>query len=191
MKTIAESFHLLHDDANVVRVPMMIKGRIVAPPKVPKEVIERAFEGKPEDVTHVVLGDAQVLREPIIDRTTMLHTGEWQYQLMARFDPFELVERDAQELVAGLYALPFSEVVAYLEGLTRTLAENADLVDRVKEISRRTAPHPDAFHDASYAAFPLVLSADVAKATVDAELAWGGLPGQRFLDGWVDVEGQL
>lgn len=191
MKAMAESLHLLHDDANVVRVPMMIKGRIVAPPKVSKAVIEAAFEGKPEDVTHVVLENAQVLREPIIDRTTMLHTGEWQYQLMARFDPFDLVERDAKELVLELYALPFSEIVAYLDGLTRTLAENADLVDRVKEISRRTAPHPDAFHDASYAAFPLVLSADVAAATVDAELAWGGLPGRRFLDGWVEVEGQL
>ncbi len=191
MRAIAESLHLLHDDANVVRVPIMIKGRVVAPPKVGKDVIERAFEGKPDDVTHATLDDAQVLREPIIDRTTMLHTGEYQYQLMARFDPFELIERDAKELVSGLYALPFSEVVDYLNGLTRTLADNEELVSRVKEISRRTAPHPDAFHDASYAAFPLVLSADVAQATIDAELAWGGVPGRRFLDGWVDVDAQL
>src|SRR5262252_374058 len=102
MKAISEALHLLHDDANVVRVPMMIKGRIVAPPKVSKADIERAFEGKGEDVTHVVLENAQVLREPIIDRTTMLHTGEWQYQLMARFDPFELIERDAEDLVKTL-----------------------------------------------------------------------------------------
>ena len=191
MRDLAESLHLLHDDGNVVRVPMMIKGRIVAPPKIAKDAIERAFEGKPEDVTHVTLGDAQVLREPIIDRRAMLHTGEYQYQLMARFDPFELIERDGKDLVSGLYALPFSEVVDYLNGLTRALAENADIVERVKEISRHTAPHPDAFHDVAYAAFPLVLSADVARATVDAELAWGGTPGHRFLDGWVDVDAQL
>jgi hypothetical protein len=191
MLSLCDSLHLLHDDANVVRVPMLIKGKIVAPPKVTKEDVERAFAGKGDDATYALLDGAQVLREPIVDRRTMQHTGDWQYQVLARFDPIDLIERDEKELVSGLYALPFSEVLDYMRGLTDVLARNADLVERVREISRKTAQHPDLFHDAAFSAFPLILSADVASAAVDAELAWNGTPGRSFLDGWVEVEAQL
>ena len=191
MKNLCESLHLLHDDGNVVRVPMLVKGKIVAPPKVTREQIDAAFDGKGEDVVHVTLENAQVLREPIIDRQTMQHTGAWQYQVLALFDPLELIERDEKELVSTLYALPFSEIVDYLNGLTAVLEENADLVARVREISRKTAQHPDLFHDTAFQMFPLILSADVASATVDAELSWKGVPGRRFLDGWVDVDAEL
>jgi hypothetical protein len=189
MKDICEKLHLLFDDGDLVRVPMLVKGKIVAPPKVTREEIEAAFAGT--DATHVTLEHAQVLREPIIDRATMQETGAWQYQVLARLDPLELIERDEKELVSALYALPFSEIIAYLNGLTAVLEENADLVARVRELSRKTAQHPDLFHDAAFQAFPLILSADVASATVDAELAWKGIPGRRFLDGWVDVDAEL
>jgi len=189
MKTLCDSLHLLHDDGNVVRVPMLVKGKIVAPPKIAREAIEAAFTSP--DQTYALVGDAQVLREPIIDRKTMQHTGEHQYQVLARVDPLELIERDERDLVSTLYALPFSEIVAYLNGLSEVLERNADLVARVREISRKTAPHPDLFHDAAFQAFPLILSAEVAGATVDAELAWNGIAGRRFLDGWVDVDANL
>jgi len=187
MRNITEQFHLLHDDGNVVRVPMLVKGKIVVPPKVSKDEIEKAFEGKDQDTTSARLDEALVLREAIIDRKTMQHTGEWQYQVLAKVEPLQLIERDAHELVSELYSLPFSEVLAYLKGLTQTLIDNNDVVERVRELSRRTAPHPDMFHDAAFQAFPLVLSPDVAKATVDAELAYGSHPGSRLLDGWVEL----
>src|SRR5947209_12507218 len=102
MRSLCESLHLLHDDGGVVRVPMLVKGKIVAPPKIARDAIIAAFEGKPDDVTHVNLENAQVLREPIIDRKTMQHTGAWQYQVLARLDPLALIERDERELVATL-----------------------------------------------------------------------------------------
>ncbi len=191
MKALCESLHLLHDDAGVVRVPMLVKGKIVAPPKVTREQIDAAFAGKGDDVTYAALESAQVLREPIIDRKTMQHTGAWQYQVLARVEPLDLIERDEKELVSELYNLPFSEIVSYLNGLTQVLEDNADLVERVREISRQTAQHPDQFHDAAFQMFPLILSADVASATVDAELSWKGIPGRRFLDGWCEVDGEL
>jgi hypothetical protein len=191
MKNLIESLHLLHDDANVVRVPQLIKGKISAPPKLGKDAIEIAFAGKGDDVTHVTLADAQVLREPIIDRASMQHTGEWQYQVLSRFEPLDLIERDAKELVASLYNLPFSEIVDYLDSLGKHLAENQSIVEHVRELGRKTAPHPDRFHDASFDAFPLILGSDVASATVDAELSWNGIPGRKFLDGWVDVDVDL
>ena len=191
MKNLIESLHLLHDVANVVRVPQLVKGKVIAPPKVSKDAIELAFQGKADDVTHVTLADAQVLREPIIDRASMQQTGEWQYQVLARWEPLELVEKDARELCSTLYALPFSEIADYLDALGKHLAENQDVLDGVRELGRKTAPHPDRFHDASFDAFPIILGSDVASATVDAELSWNGIPGRKFLDGWVDVDVDL
>jgi hypothetical protein len=191
MRKLTESLQLLRDDDNVVRVPMLVRGRLVAPPALSRVVVERAFAGQGDDSTYAVVDRAQILREPVIDRATMQHTGEYQYQVMARVEPLELIERDAAELVRTLYALPFSEVIAYLEGLGQTLASHSDLVDEVRELTRRTAPHPDRFHDAAFAAFPFVLNPAIAKATVDAELSWNGIAGSRFLDGWVETEAEL
>lgn len=188
MRDLTESYRLLHDDGGVVRVPMLVRGKLVVPPKVAKDAIEAAFAGKDESVTSAVVGDALVLREPVIDRASMTLTGEQQYQVLARVQPFELIERDARDLVPSLYDLPFTEVLAYLRGLGRVLGEHQDVVHRVRELSRRTAPHPDLFHDAAFAAFPMVLSPEVAAATVDRELAYGGAPGRSFLDGWVELD---
>jgi hypothetical protein len=187
MRELSDLHHLLHDDDGVVRVPFVVRGRLVAPPAVDKQAIVAAFAAAGEGATALPVGEALVVREPIIDRATMNATGEWQYQVMARVEPLELLSRDAHAL-KPLYDLPFSEVLAYLRGLGRALVENAGVVQRVRELSRRTAPHPDLFHDAAFAAFPLVLSPEVAAATVDRELAYGGRPGRDFLDGWVELD---
>ncbi len=187
MQQLTDQFHLLHDDGNVVRVPFLVKGKILSAPKVSRDAIEKAFAGKDEDATYARLPDAQLLREPIIDRATMQHTGEWQYQVMPSLDPLALIERDAETLVKGLYALPFSEVMSYLDGLSEAMMAGEEIMERVRELSRRTAPHPDVFHDTAFGAFLMVLSKDVAQATVNAELSMGAIPGTRLLDGWVEL----
>ena len=84
---------------DVLRVPFLIKGELRIPPTVETDRILTAFAESEEEsgksageITNVLLGDARVLREPVIDRKTMQYTGEWLYQVLPVFDPEELIE---------------------------------------------------------------------------------------------------
>jgi hypothetical protein len=187
MKTICNELRLFESDDDVIRIPTLIKGRLVAPPEVDKRAIVEAFQAKGGDTTNVRIGEALVLREPIIDRPTMTHTGGYQYQVMAAVNPLELIERDHDKLVRELYDLPFTEVLRFLEGVLETIRKNQDLVDHVRQLTLATAQHPDRFHAMAFDAFAEVLSVEVARGAVDSELAVWGIPGSKFLDGWVSV----
>ena len=96
MKNICDKHSLLSASEGVIRVPLMIKGRIVPPPDVSAEKVRTAFDGKAEDVTYAKLDGAQVVREPVIDRETMKATGEYLYQLMPPFSPPDVIETDIE-----------------------------------------------------------------------------------------------
>jgi hypothetical protein len=187
MKDICEKYRLFQDDANVVRIPTLVKGKMKVPSKVEKEEILQAFAAKGGESTNVKIRDTLVLREPIVDRTTMTHSGDYQYQVLAAVDPLELVERDYDKLANGLYNLPFTEVLNFLQGVLDTIRENEELVKHVRDLTLKTAQHPDRYHFDSFDAFTEVLSTEVARGAVDSELALWGIPGSKFLDGWVQV----
>lgn len=191
MKKICEELNLLSNNKNVIRLPLLIKGKIVAPPELSLNQIEEAFKAQPADKTCVKLGNAQVLREPVIDRESMKYTGDHIYQVMAPINPMELIEFDIEKLVKGLYALPFSEVLSYIKSILDAINDNRELVDCVRDLSRSTAEHPDPYHDAAFAGFPLVLDTEMAKITVDTELSIWGKPGHEFLDGWVETPARI
>ncbi len=192
MKKICDDMNLVLDDTgNVVRVPFLVKGRIVAPPEMKSDEVRDAFIDVPEDGTYVKLDNAQLLREPVIDRKTQKLTGEYMYQVMPALSPLELIENDFDKLVKGLYSIPFSEVLRFLQSLIDILSEEKDVLGRIHEIYLKTAEHPDAYQDASFAGFPFLLDPKIAKSMVDNELSAWGRPGSEFLDGWVEVQADV
>ncbi len=191
MKKICKEFDLLSNDENVVRLPLLIKGKVVPPPAISKERIEDAFKNQDHDATYVKLDNAQVLREPVIDRETMKYTGDYIYQVMAQINPMDLIEFDIEKLVNGLYGIHFSDVLSYLQSLLDALGDNKELVDNVRELTRATAEHPDPYHDAAFAGFSLLLNGDMAESMVDNELSAWGRPGRDFLDGWVETPADI
>ena len=73
----------------VIRVPFLVKGTLRIPPVVGMEKILEAFSDKekatgkpPKAVTMVRLEDAQVVREPVMNRETMRTTDEFVYQVL-------------------------------------------------------------------------------------------------------------
>ena len=113
---------------SVIRVPFLIKGTLRIPPTVETDRILRAFADSETDsgksageIASVRVEDAQLLREPVIDRETMQYTGEYAYQVLPLFDPEELIERDTDRLVQELYNLPFQEVMDYLGLISSTM----------------------------------------------------------------------
>ncbi len=187
MKTLAANHNLLTEREGVVLVPFLVKGRLVIPPELTRAEVEKAFAECDESTPYVKLANAQLLRERIIDRRTMAYTGETLYQVLPPVDPLALIERDVDKLVAGPYALTVEEVLAYLRDVSAALAANWDLAERVAALCRRTSEHPDAFLDGAFVSLAAGLDPASARCMIDNELAVWGMPGSRFLDGWVEV----
>ncbi len=189
MEQWCQQFNLLNDDAGIVRVPFLVKGRIIAPPPLDRSRIVRAFAGMDATGDYVKLPEAQLLRQRVIERSTMRETGDYLYQVLPLVDGPALLEHDTDRLAHGLYALPVEDILAYLERIAGKLAENEALTGRVRELCRRIADFPDLYLDGAFATFQAGLDPQAAQSTIDSELGAWGLPGSCFLDGWVDVPG--
>jgi hypothetical protein len=194
-RTLAEicaEHDLLQADAHgIFRVPFLVKGELRVPPRIGIEAIEGAFreldaETGPSDgpATYVKIGNAQVLREPIIDRATSARSGKYLYSTMPSFDAEEVIETDVDALAKDLYDLPFSEVLDYAEGLAAAYAESSAFVDQVRLATLATAELPDLEHHLAFAAVPVLLSRATLGSTVDQDLSIWNLPGRKLLDEW-------
>jgi hypothetical protein len=187
----AEHRLLQPDGDGIFRVPFLVKGELRVPAPIGAGAIAEAFraldaQAGPSDseATHAQIGEVQVLREPIIDRTTLRRTGEYLYSTMPVFDAGELIETDLDALADDLYDLPFERVLDYVDGLREAIVESAQFVDQVRAATVKTAELPDAEHDLAFAAVPLLLGRDSVRQSVDHDLFAWGIPGSRFLDGW-------
>jgi hypothetical protein len=187
VEKICRESDLLHCQGGVVRAPFLIKGKIIVPPEINMEQIEAAFRDADKDTVYVKLSNAQLIREPVIDRKTLRYTGEYVYQVLPPVSGPELVETNIDRLVHGLYALFVADILEYLELLSAALLKNQELVGQVREICRLTVEHPDAFLDGWFAAFPSLLNREAARQMINNELSLWGRPGGDFLDGWVEV----
>ena len=179
---------------NVVRVPFLVKGRLRVPPTVEVDRMLEAFSAKeratgkpPGAVTTARLEQAQVLREPVLDRKTMRWTDEFVYQVLPAFDAEELIERDFDRVVKELYNLPFEEVLDFLGKLSSALSGCTDLLESLRQVWRRTATVADLFIHFSFTSLGYLLNPDSAREMVDSELASFGIKGSRFMDNWVQV----
>ena len=179
---------------SIVRVPFLVKGTLRVPPPVGMERIQEAFSAKEKTtgkaanaVTTVRLEDAQVLREPVLDRETMRWTDDFVYQVLPAFDPEELIERDLDRVVKELYNLPFEEVLDFLGKLSSALSACPELLKELEGVYRRTATVADLYIDYSFTSLPYLLNPEAAREKVDSELSSFEVQGSRFLDTWVEV----
>lgn len=187
MDRICEGHDLLRNNQGIIRVPFLIKGRLVVPPEIGPGQIEVAFQSAGKDTVYVKLPEAQIIREPVIDRKTMRYTGEYVYQVMPILDGMELIESDIDRLVRGPYALSVEDILKYLESVLSTLVSNDRLAVCVRELCRLTSEYPDAFLDGWFASFHSAFNQETARQMIDNELSLYGRPGSDFLNGWIEV----
>jgi hypothetical protein len=191
MEEICEKLNLLNNNRNVIRIPFLIKGKIIAPPTISHEQIDAAFKEASEEDFYLKLSDAQLIREPIIDRGNMRYTGEFSYKVLPSICGSELIETDTDKLARGLYALSVQDVLDYLNSLSSTLGQNLALLERVRDLCHSTIEYPDAFLDAWFESLQTTFDTGAAKQMIDSELSLWGIPGSNFLDGWVEVPSKL
>jgi hypothetical protein len=181
-------FSLEANDSGIVRMPGMIKGRLVYAPELSISTIAAAFAttqpGTP--ATHRV-GDAFVIREPIIggnDSRTM------QYLTFAAPTPAELLEQDLVSLSKDLYQLPVSAVLDYVSGLRGVLEQNRETLLSAARTANAASWQHDKALELIFEQLPAFLDADALGEGIDRELSAEGQPGRVLLDGWVQVDAQ-
>ena len=187
MEKICQQHHLLLEEGRVIRVPFLVKGKLALPPEMSRDEIESAFSQVSQDATYVKLPNAQLLREPVIDRGTMKYSSSYLYQVLPPVNPTELVETDFDNLVRGPYALTVEDVLQYLRVISDVLQENWATVDRVRQLCSRTTEHPDVYLDGAFASLQSGLDPQAARCMIDNELSIWQIPGSKFLDEWVKV----
>ncbi|MFQ5684757.1 MAG: acyl-CoA reductase [Candidatus Binatia bacterium] len=186
------------DKNNVIRVPFLIKGQLRVPEIVSIGVIEAAFAEKelgagPADAkaTHCRIGQTQVLREPVIDRQTLKQTGEYTYSAMPLVTADELIERDVDGLADELYNLPVDAILEFVDGVRQAILVDGDFVHQVRENTRKTAEQPDHWHDAGFAAIPMLFNRQEILKGIDTDLSVWGIPGSRLLEEWQPVDAPI
>ncbi|MCX6046889.1 MAG: hypothetical protein NT075_17435 [Chloroflexi bacterium] len=188
---IGQQPNLLIENNGVIRVPFLVKGKLVMPPEMSCTAIEAAFATVDADIDYIKLPNAQLLRERMIDRDTLRYTTAYRYQLMPAINSQSLLEQDFDQLVQGPYALKVAEILDYLTMIAEALTENRTLVERVRELCRQTTELPDLYLDAAFATFAYGFDGASAQVMIDQELAVWSKPGHEFLDGWVATPAQV
>jgi len=182
-----KDLNLLHNDNGVIRVPFLIKGKLIAPPEISRDDLETCFAGADTEVRHLKLQKAQIIREPIIDRSDMKYTGEFLYQIMPLVNSQDLIETNINKLVNGPYNLPVDSILDYLESVKAFFEHNPVLVRQVMEMSRMTSEFPDSFIDSWLTSIYQFIDRKMAREMIDSELTFWGKRGSALLNGWVEV----
>lgn len=191
MEKLCTEHNLLRNEGGVIRVPFLIKGKLIAPPEIGRDQIEAAFNHANKSTTCVKLPGVQLIREPVIDRKTMKYTGEYVYQVMPPVNGQELIEADIDKLAGELYSLSVEDILEYLETILSTLLTNSRLVVRVCDICRLTSEFPDAFLDGWFTSFHSIFNQEAIRQMIDAELSFQEKPGSDFLNEWIEVPARI
>ncbi|MBN1891074.1 MAG: hypothetical protein JW850_23965 [Thermoflexales bacterium] len=187
MERLCQEHGVLIEHDGVVRVPFLVKGELIAPPAITRAEIEAAFAQAEADASYVKTARAQLVRERVIDRTTMRYTGDYLYQVLPPLNPLDVIETDFAKLVRGPYALTVAEILQYLQAIAEALSQGGETAARALELCRRTSEHPDLYLDGAFAAMQTGLDVQAARYAIDNELAVWGMAGSKFLDGWVEL----
>jgi len=177
-----------------IALPFLVKGEIEYPPDVGESAIRDAFRNKanetgcqPTDITHIKMENAQVLREPIINRQTMTDEDAFFYQVMPKVDPFRVGYFHPSVLADELCNLPFEDVLSYLGRLSKLLSSGGLLAKSLRDAASLSSNIPRGFFELSILSLGLILNPVGVAQTLDKGLAYLGHDGREFLDGWVEV----
>ena len=157
---------LLRADGDVIRVPVLARGRLVVPE-----------------------GDAVLeIREATIDRTTMRPDGGARRLVLPRVAAADLLYEDPGTVRARLAAVPFAALCDWLDAAAELLEPDGPLGARVRTLIAAASDLADPLLDAGLRLNATMMRAFAVREVVDRELAAGGVPGSRFLDEWVEVD---
>ena len=157
---------LLCADGGVIRVPVLIRGRLVMP--------------ESDAVIEIV--------ETTIDRATMRADGGLRRLLLPRVAAADLTYSDPATVRARLAAVPFAELCRWLDATASLLEPDAPLGARLRTLVAATSDLADPLLDAALWLNAASLRAAAVRAVVDRELSIGAVPGSSFLDEWVEVD---
>jgi Acyl-CoA reductase (LuxC) len=157
---------LLCADADVIRVPVLARGRLIVP--------------ESDAVIEIV--------ETTIDRATMRADGGVRRLRLPRVAATDLTYRDPASVRARLAAVPFSELCRWLETAAALLEPDAPLGARLRALVAATSDLADPLLDAALWLTAASLRAAAVREVVDRELSIGTVPGSRFLDKWVEID---
>jgi hypothetical protein len=157
---------LLCADAGVIQVPVLTRGRLVAP------------EG--DTVIEII--------ETTIDRATMRPDGGVRRLRLPCVAAADLTYPDPGAVRARLAAVPFAELCRWLDAAAKLLEPDAPLGARLRTLVGATSDLAGPLLDAALWLNAASLRAAAVREIVDRELSIGAVPGSRFLDEWVEVD---
>ena len=151
---------------DAIRVPVLARGRLVAP-----------------------AGDAVLeIREATIDRATMRPDGGARRLVLPRVAAADLLYEDPGTVRARLAAVPFAALCDWLDAAAELLEPDGPLGARMRTLVAAASDLADPLLDAGLRLNATMLRAFAVREVVDRELAVGGVPGSRFLEEWVEVD---
>jgi hypothetical protein len=171
------------DEAGVIRLPALVGGRLVFAPARSADRLRDVARTGGRDADGVI-----VVSRPILDRQTLTPTGEDQLLVFPSPEACLSEAIPSDRAVRELLDLPFEEVCAYVTELGRRLQPGDDTVGQAMEAAARTSPLGGRAMRVFAAQLAGLLDPDALGEAVDRELAFGGVPGRSFLDGWVDLQ---
>ncbi len=187
IQTLCEEEDLLNNRDGVVRLPFLVKGRLVTPPGITRQQAEDAFRNIDRDTVYVRLPAGQILRQPLYDKERRELAGDYIYYIMPMIAAAELIETNIDKLVRELYALNVNEILSYLESIVAELTSNPGFVIKVMELYRLTTGFPEIILDNMLISISSYFSREAARQMIDNELSSWGKPGSEFLNGWVEI----
>lgn len=190
VEKLCEAHDLLNNRDGVVRLPFMVKGRLVFPPIITRQQAEELFQVLSKDAEYARLPGMQIIRTPLFDRVRMVSTGSYVYFVMPMVSAHELIETDIDKLVRGPYALSVDEILEHLESVVAEISKNPKFIIKVLDLYRLTTGFPEIMLDNLSVSMSDYFNRDAARQMIDNELSSWGKPGSEFLNGWVEIPAQ-
>jgi hypothetical protein len=174
------------DEHGMVRLPILVGGRLVVPPDITVDDAVAALGG----AEYGQVGDVQIVRQARMDPSTLRDSSRKLLFVLPRVnDVGELCSTSADEVAADLAGLQTAAVGRYLDRVGAALSPGERLHDAMRILERLTADTPIAYLDAALGGVALAFDGATLLEAVDRELALGTTSGRRLLDGWVAPSG--
>jgi hypothetical protein len=174
------------DEHGIVRLPMLISGRLVVPSEITADDALAALGG----AEYAQTDDVQIVRQALMDPQTLREDGRHLLFVLPRVrDVDELCATTADDVARDLACLPTADIGRYLDRVGGVLAPGGSLYYCLRSLVELTADTPIAYLDAALSGLALAFDGATVLGAVDRELALGTTPGRELLDSWVAPAG--